>query len=64
MSSLSGCVVIITGASSGIGAATALHLARLGCRYVVLYRVEQVIIMITKNSTGGKKQSWSREGER
>ena len=30
---------------------------------VCLHRVEQVII-ITKTSTGGKKQSWAREGER
>ena len=37
---LEGKVVFITGGSRGLGAATALHLARWGCRVIITYREE------------------------
>ena len=36
--SLSGKVVLVTGASSGIGAGTAVHLASLGCKIALVAR--------------------------
>jgi len=41
MAALKGKVVVITGASSGIGAASAKHFASLGCKLALVARNEE-----------------------
>ncbi len=40
MSGLKGKVVLVTGASSGIGEATAVHMSTLGCKVALVARNE------------------------
>merc|ERR1719369_747846 len=47
-SSLTGKVVLITGASSGIGAGTALHMASLGCRLSLVARNRSALEQVKK----------------
>lgn len=44
-----GKVVLITGASSGIGAATALHLARLGAKLALTGRNQDQLTQVSKS---------------
>lgn len=50
--SFAGKVVLITGASSGIGAATATHLARLGARLVLSGRNEANLQRVAQECGG------------
>ncbi|XP_046385931.1 3-oxoacyl-[acyl-carrier-protein] reductase FabG-like [Ischnura elegans] len=52
MSSLKDKVVIITGASSGIGAGTALHFASLGCQLVLCGRNEENLTAVRSQCIG------------
>ena len=46
MSGLKDKVVLVTGASSGIGEGTALHLASLGCRLSLVARNEKKLLEV------------------
>ena len=49
ISSLSGKVVLITGASSGIGAGAAVHLAGLGSRLALVGRKQEALESVRRS---------------
>ena len=49
MASLEGKVVLITGASSGIGAGTAKHFAKLNCRLSLVGRKEEALNSVAED---------------
>lgn len=49
ISSLSGKVVLITGASSGIGAGAAVHLAGLGTRLALVGRKQEALESVRRS---------------
>ena len=49
MAGLSGKVVLITGASSGIGEGTAMHMAGLGCKLSLIARNLEALNKVAEN---------------